>query len=492
MSKRYWLLFIVLVMIIVPTSIFLYLKISKNDKSTTQSILNDSSATSTSSEIVKNYKDIFVEHGINEENKLQLSKVFDEVSDNEKDKNVAFFLEDKLGYFHNKKNIYWYENNTSNYSKIRCDLEEAKVMDENNFDILLCGKEVFINGVLNTKYDGLTLTALAPNYIGDKDNTYFRDIFLNTISGNYEIDTSLIEGNPTEIHEISNMELPNNYVEANGKLYFKANQYPKIDLNSFKKVYGRYYADKSYYYYLSDDGPKLITNVSKLSPYNFSDDTLTSYVSIGSNVYLGEVKLTGANLSNLKAFDAESVVGGVSTLTPCVSRCNYVWDGKNVYYKGLKLSNVDAPSFRLIGYGTLIGTSPYSSQPKYAADKNKIYFENKTLSGVNKDSFEVFGEANYHLSYAKDNKNVYFEDKIISNANNDTFTPIPSVYRPSCSISDYSKDDTNIFFKANRINRVDYDSFEYIPAINGVYGKDKNNYFRGGDDIENNNLIPCK
>lgn len=496
MSKKYWLVFIISLVVIICTAVILYFSIKK-DKREVPIINNKDSVSEVKEKKVEiEYRANFISHGESEKDKNNLAKIFDELlEDNNEPKDIAFFLDDKAGYFYDKKRIYWQSPNTDTYKEVSCNKDNARVLEKENFDILVCeGSKIYIKGVYDYILSGSEPKYLTPYYLSINNKIYFRTDKINENTGSIETNFINIEGEPRVLNVIDNLELPEGYISADGVLYFQGKAYTKINLSSLKKLFNGYYSDGSSYYFIDNNsfGPKYIARVSDIKNLGFSDNRLIPYVQIKGEVFLGDQKLDGAIPSKLKPFDSESYVSGESIISPCISKCSYISDGQSVYFEGRKIKNADARTFKLIGYGHPFGTSLYADQPKYAKDKNRVFFGDKTISGVNSYYFDTIGGGNFHLSFSKDRKNVFFEDKIIGGADYMSFEYIKSDTKNSaCVQSLYVKDSKNIYYKNQIVKNADLDTFEIIPAKNGNYAKDAKSFYVNGKIINKDNHVDC-
>ncbi len=497
MKTKYWIIFIILGIIVVIGGIYLYFRISgkpffpKKEKKEESLVVQE--------EKKETNRSIFISKAPTEKTTKIYGEIFDDLSDKDDNVEIAFF-EESL-YFSFEKQMYWIEPlERSKYKKIKCSLDNFKTLDNiPNSDIGICENDVYIRGEKNNSLDGKSLTAIINNYIGDKDNTYYRSDVIDREKG--EIDYKLIpvDENPTDLHSASDYGLSINYAIANGKLYFKNKIYKNVDLETLHRLIDSnhsdgYFADKNNYYIADEEKGFLpITSIKtgRFEPYNFGGKNGVRYVRIGKNVYLGDKKLFGATPNNLKPYMAENRTGKGEDLITCTINCAYVWDGRNVYYEGSTMP-VNDGSFMLLGYGILKGSAEsFVTQPEYAKDNKNVYFEGKLVVGADPLTFTPIKSGRYVLEYGKDIDSVYYKEKKIDGADPDSFVPFDNQSLEGCPLGAYSKDSNNIFYKWNIVEKADVQSFEIVSSENAFIGKDKNNYYLGEDKISEDSFDIC-
>lgn len=493
MNKKYWIIFLVLVNIILIAGVIVYFKVQGKElfPKKIEIPLVEKKAEEVIDKNTK--KSAFIAHGVTPKEQKLLGDLFDKMSDKKDDADIAFISNTQTYYFYSDKKVYWYKRYTIDYEKVDCKRDEFKLLDNSsNTDIGICGKAVFIRGIKDYRIDGESFEVIYGDYVGDKKKTYFKHKFVDPLYDNEKVELVPVEGNPTSIESAEKIALGIKYALANGKLLFGSKLYPKIDIDSLKRIDGFYYTDKAAYYFMSEkDGPLYITdNTAKISFYTFSDIHSDKYAKIGKNAYLRNVKLTYAMIDRLKPFDAELRNYEKPKLASCTTGCNYVWDGKNIYFEGKRL-NADPKTFRLIGYGIIGGSNSNPVQPNYAKDKNYIYFGDKTVVGADPITFEPIVSGKYYFEFGKDKSNVYFEDKKINKADPRTFTPLAEQPYEGCVPGKYSKDKSNVYFKWDIVKDADSMTFKVITAENGAYGKDDENYYHRDNKAKENDWGEC-
>lgn len=178
----------------------------------------------------------------------------------------------------------------------------------------------------------------------------------------------------------------------------------------------------------------------------------------------------------IKNVDKPEIVVG-DTYIPQDLKYGYVKDKNNIYYKNIKLNNVDYYSFEVLGEGYAKDNKGFFINEKriegldietfsvlkygYSKDKDYVYYNFDKIEEADSTSFKIIS-----YGYAKDNTNVYRYGKVIKNANPDFFEVLSHIH---------GKDSLNTFLYDNLVENLDLETFE--PLEYG-YSKDKNSVYR--------------
>ena len=125
----------------------------------------------------------------------------------------------------------------------------------------------------------------------------------------------------------------------------------------------------------------------------------------------------------------------------------YGADKNSVYYQGIKLSEGDPATFKILGRD-------------FTLDKDNVYYKNVKNNDIDRKSFQYFD-----FGFFKTKDGVFSDNEIIKNMDSATFERLNNIYY---------KDKNNIYYNKEKLDNVDYKTFE---ALKYGYAKDKNNVY---------------
>lgn len=342
--------------------------------------------------------------------------------------------------------------------------------------------------VIKMDADQATFSVISDGYGKDKNHIYYSDkIIVDADSESFV----LLNKSTYPLEGISSW-----YAKDVNDAYYRSSAISGADIKSFIFVGGDYAKDKYNVYYQG----KVLLNAD---PKTF--EIVGNYTKDKNHVFNGSEVLS-----------VEISPSSFSVVTDSVIK-----DNKHVYfYDYLKkeynlLSNVDAPSFKLIGSCGSVEMSGAG----YFKDNNNIFIGTKPIDLIDVSSFEYFGNYSvaygmpYSVSYAKDKNNVYYScGEILKNADLDTFKDLKDGYAKDKNNvwylakivkqdnlttfkslgNGYAKNKSHIYFAGVVINVVDIATFEILKSkYGGSYSRDKNNVYNGGEIVQGINPKDC-
>ena len=125
----------------------------------------------------------------------------------------------------------------------------------------------------------------------------------------------------------------------------------------------------------------------------------------------------------------------------------YGADKNSIYYQGIKLSEGDPATFKILGRD-------------FTLDKDNVYYKNVKNNDIDRKSFEYFD-----FGFFKTKDGVFSDNEIIKNIDSATFESLNNIFY---------KDKNSIYYHKEKLENADYKTFE---AFKYGYAKDKNNVY---------------
>ena len=301
---------------------------------------------------------------------------------------------------------------------------------------------------------------------------------VNILNSAYKIEKQRVFFNETPVfrYDKYNFQIPvdtdsftimdNYYAKDKYAVYFLGEQIREdIDLSSFVVVGRGISKDKDniYKYWTRVEN----IDISSVKVYNDrKTDIFNSYLQDRNGIYFVKPFIGGIRVRKLKDVD-------IPTFEEIHS--GYSKDKKSVYYRGIKIENIDTRTFQIIG-------DENDKINEYSKDRNSIYYKEIKIKNVDMNTFKILNPS----SYSGDKNKIYYEGVEIKNVDLKTFEILP--------LSQYSRDKDNIYCNGKILERADRKSFRIIENNGRKIAKDENNrYYQCEiEKMEDNDDYKCE
>lgn len=320
-------------------------------------------------------------------------------------------------------------------------------------------------------------TSIVGHYIKDESKWYYNGREIKTL----DIDKAI--------------SLGDGFIKDNERIYFKDEAVENIDMNSFREITSKYYADKSFLYYVYNDRYyKVNIQLSKLTILNenyYKDDEKVMYrdeVIEGADPSSFKVisKFIGYDNNNIYAEEVKyDKAANKDTLKELSDRLSY--DDKNLYrdgdiiykfektpknikiYDEYRLIQIGKEYFNLFGKIQIIKNNKFVKiGDKMWKSKDSVY--STFYDGAIRENFDWVTEKTSPRNFKNIGYNYYCNDKNIYWYNN----KISEKTNYKVLSKNFIKIGDDIYFKERKVINPDIESFE---VISDNYSKDKNYYY---------------